>query len=264
MPNFVKNKIIVGRSEYGRRLIDKYVSFNKERKVEEFDFNKVIEMPDDLKIEFSSKSDKALCLYLTKMNPDVTYYGDMDEKMDKTNYSSLIRRLSKRLMMSHDFTLRKDQVDELLNKYKEDDLLKLGERQIKNLERYDAINWYEWSINNWGTKWNASDYEVSDDKRNITFETAWDPAIEVMLEISRQNPDIKFAFLYSDEEIGAHTGYLLTQNGRIDCKGTFEDYSPDAYKLAFDLWDCGDEYEYDDKIGTYVPKEEYESRLEMI
>lgn len=262
MPNFVKNKIIVGRSEYGKRLVEKYCSLDEERERLEFDFNKVIKMPDDLKIEFSSKSDHALCLYLTKVNPDVDYYGTNEEKMDRTSYGKLIKELSKKTLINHDFTLNEDDVYKVLDKYKEESkLLDLGERQIKNLENYDALNWYEWSIRNWGTKWNSSSFEVSEDFKSLTFETAWDPSMEIMIEISKQNPDIKFAYLYSDEAIGSHVGYMLVHGGRIDYKGTFEDYSYDAYKLAFDLWNCGNDYKYDEKMNTFVPKDS--SSMEM-
>ncbi len=266
MPNFVKNKILVGRSEYGRRLIDKYCTYDNESGRLDFDFNKVIKMPEDLQIEFSSRSDQALCLYLTKINPEVDYYGEKKDKITKTAYGKLMKELSKKTLMNHDFTLSAEDIKKLLSKYNEKDsekkLLDLGEKQIRNLENYDAINWYEWAINNWGTKWNASDFETSDDDKSLTFDTAWDPSVEIMLEISRQNPDIRFGYLYSDEAIGSHVGYMLVQAGRIDFKGTFEDYSYDAYRLAFDLWDCSDDYEYDEKMNTFVPKEECSS-LEM-
>ncbi len=42
--------------------------------------------------------------------------------------------------------------------------------------RYGADNWYDWSINNWGTKWNAIDTEVEqrDGTLIYRFDTAWD------------------------------------------------------------------------------------------
>ncbi len=257
MPNFVKNKIIVGRSEFGKRLIEKYCVYKEEREELEFDFNKVIKMPDELRIEFSSKSDHALCLYLTKVNPLVNYYGTNEEKMDKILYDNIIKELSDKTLMKYDFTLSENDIYKVLDKYKEEnELLELGERQINNLKNYGSINWYEWSIRNWGTKWNASDLEVSDDFKNLIFETAWDPSIEIMLQISKQNPDIKFGYLYSDEAIGSHVGYMLVHGGVVDYKGTFEDYSYDAYKLAFDIWGCEDDYRYDEKTNTFVLKDD--------
>jgi hypothetical protein len=39
-------------------------------------------------------------------------------------------------------------------------------------------NWYEWNINNWGTKWDASIYDferLDDNNIRINFDTAWGP-----------------------------------------------------------------------------------------
>ncbi len=50
----------------------------------------------------------------------------------------------------------------------------LGEEER---EKYGENNWYDWSINNWGTKWNAVDTQLVDDTDKILsyqFNTAWD------------------------------------------------------------------------------------------
>ena len=45
-------------------------------------------------------------------------------------------------------------------------------------------------------------------------------------------------------------------NGHIAFEGNFPDQSKDAYKLAFDLWGCADEYLWDEKKGKYVYKDQ--------
>ena len=47
--------------------------------------------------------------------------------------------------------------------------------------RYGFDNWYDWSINNWGTKWNSCDTEVelNENVLNYTFQTAWDCPREI-------------------------------------------------------------------------------------
>lgn len=47
----------------------------------------------------------------------------------------------------------------------------------RRMDEYGALNWYDWSYNNWGTKWNA--YEVrlidwSETKLVVDIQTAWD------------------------------------------------------------------------------------------
>lgn len=260
MPNWVKNRIITGSRELTEKLIEKYGTLEGDEEIKsmQFDFNKIIPMPEDLKIEFSTKSDNALSLYLTKVSPYVEYFGEDNDKLSYDEFNDIKNNISKHLMCSHSLTLNEDSLTKVLEKYNDelDSMLKLGERQVNNVMRYDAVNWYEWSINNWGTKWNSSSLEIDEKKQTLSFETAWDPAIPVFLEITRQNPTKRFAFLYADEAIGSHVGYILASNGHIDYKGTFEDYSEDAYKLSFDLWDCADLYKYDSDKNTYVYKEE--------
>jgi hypothetical protein len=43
-------------------------------------------------------------------------------------------------------------------------------------------NWYEWNINNWGTKWEASIYDferLDDNNIRVNFDTAWGPPVSL-------------------------------------------------------------------------------------
>lgn len=51
-----------------------------------------------------------------------------------------------------------------------------AERWKANIARYGAPTWYEWSIANWNTKWNACYPEVTelgDGSVHVKFDTAW-------------------------------------------------------------------------------------------
>ena len=41
-------------------------------------------------------------------------------------------------------------------------------------KKYGASNWYDWSVKNWGTKWNASEGYFDDEANRLVFNTAWD------------------------------------------------------------------------------------------
>ncbi len=48
-----------------------------------------------------------------------------------------------------------------------------------------GLNWYDWSIKNWGTKWNACDSYV--DECYISFSTAWslpEPVIRKLMALT--------------------------------------------------------------------------------
>lgn len=38
-----------------------------------------------------------------------------------------------------------------------DDILKLGKTAVTNFINYGSTGWYDWAIENWGTKWNSYD-----------------------------------------------------------------------------------------------------------
>ena len=72
----------------------------------------------------------------------------------------------------------------------------LGE---KERELYGENNWYDWSVDNWGTKWNAYYCERIDDS-TIKFFTAWSVPEPIYKNISEMFPSLKFEFKYSYED----------------------------------------------------------------
>jgi len=74
---------------------------------------------------------------------------------------------------------------------------------------YGADNWYDWSINCWGTKWNSCDCEVEDegDVLRYIFNTAWGPPEGVILKLRELYPDVSISAFY-DEPGMEVAGYL--------------------------------------------------------
>jgi hypothetical protein len=67
-------------------------------------------------------------------------------------------------------------------------------------EKDFKVNWRNWQIENWGTKWNAYDgkCEVIDDKAVITFDTAWSNPYPVLAAFCNRF-QIPFEHRYVDE-----------------------------------------------------------------
>lgn len=60
--------------------------------------------------------------------------------------------------------------------------------------------WYDWSIANWGTKWNAYSFEkISDDPFVFRFDTAWDFPTPVFRAAAKKFPDLRFHCVTFDE-----------------------------------------------------------------
>jgi len=62
----------------------------------------------------------------------------------------------------------------------------ISDKEIKKAhKKYGHVGWYDWCINEWGTKWNA--YEISrkiyPDSIYFTFLTAWAPPLGIFEEI---------------------------------------------------------------------------------
>ena len=80
-------------------------------------------------------------------------------------------------------------------------------------DKYGHDNWYDWSINNWGTKWDACEPHINHndiDFFSLTFDTAWSPPIEWIKYIMKDFPDLRFSLEY-DEPGCAFGGNLQAQ-----------------------------------------------------
>ena len=56
----------------------------------------------------------------------------------------------------------------------------------KQRKKFGNNNWYDWSIYNWGTKWNSVRSEISEETENYIvyhFDTAWDAPRPIIQEI---------------------------------------------------------------------------------
>ena len=116
MPNWIKNKVIVKNREVVDEIISSFTTFNEEYKELQFDFNKIIPMPKDLEIEFSTKSDDGLLLYLTKINGNITYLGTKEDKLDTKEYNYLISKINEHLSNKRNLILNEQETNITITK----------------------------------------------------------------------------------------------------------------------------------------------------
>lgn len=75
--------------------------------------------------------------------------------------------------------------------------------------------WYDWNIDNWGTKWNAYSQSTGSIKIDsgtvpyITFQTAWAAPLQVLTKLPYIFPDSGFLHVWADEDHGNNTGMAL-------------------------------------------------------
>ena len=116
---------------------------------------------------------------------------------------------------------------------------------------YGKNNWYDWSLANWGTKWDAYGYDDSIDysqnKNTITFLTAWaapHPVIEKLAEIY---PSVRIEHEWADEDIGSNCGRRVYYDGeRVE--EYYPEYGKESMEFAANVMDRQLEEDY----GLYL------------
>lgn len=96
------------------------------------------------------------------------------------------------------------------------------------------LNWYDWNITYWGTKWNAYDEYTIVDKTSVTFvfNTAWSFPEPIANALSKFNFDLEIKF--ADEDLGNNCGILEYSHNKW--KVQLEDVLPNPYNFAISLW----------------------------
>lgn len=88
-----------------------------------------------------------------------------------------------------------------------------GDLDKRARELYGSNNWYDWSVANWGTKWNAQCSSFNH-KNTLWFDTAWScpiPVLNKLAEICCIN-DVRFEGEWADEDCGCNVGVFWSDN----------------------------------------------------
>ena len=82
-----------------------------------------------------------------------------------------------------------------------------SDRHVKNIEDYGFASWYDWRLAHWGTKWDASDAELSEESATqftYYFFTAWSAPEPVIEAMSRQHPLLQFEGTFDEPGNGVY------------------------------------------------------------
>ena len=112
-----------------------------------------------------------------------------------------------------------------------------GLLQVVNTMLYGEKDWYDWAVCNWGTKWNAFETVISDDR--VAFWTAWSEPTPLFVRLSEMFPEREIRWSWAEEQIGLYAGYVILRNGEIIEEYKAPDCSEEACEIARTCW--GDE-----------------------
>lgn len=245
MPNWVTNVLRVFGDKAKETLDSLFTQ-------DEFDFNKVIPMPNRLNIESGSKNTIAMELYLAERFDDI-----VDE--DRTKIGNELAYVNGELKAKglNPITLDSAHIKELREEHKENliSLINFGKQNFENLRDFGHRTWYEWANHHWGTKWNACETNRTN-YNEIIFVTAWAPPYPVIRKLAELYPNVNFEFEFAEEQTGYWSGRIEIEQGSIVEEMEYPEYSKEAFEKSFEL--CGGEefYEFDEESGTYKYKEE--------
>lgn len=120
---------------------------------------------------------------------------------------------------------------------KEMDFTKLVPRPIEQED-----NWFNWSWDNWGTKWAPNVIWISDETETgtaMTFQSAWGPPIQLFTAIAKLFPTLDFALVYSEDGM-TFCGAVFWTNGELTGEAHISDYTADPRYEALVAKDNGD------------------------
>ena len=261
MPNHVRN--IVSFNVSGEKLNEILNAIKlDEEGIGSIDFNKLIPMPPELNIEKGSNTQKGCELFSGYVN----------------RAQKIINILNNPNIDDNQFTKAVSEQKELIKELnglsgENKHLFDLGKQYNENVNNYGYGDWYEWSVANWDTKWNA--YDFSHYENTISFSTAWSAPDSVIRAISEKYPDVEVFHRWADEDIGTNLGEREYKNGDIVYQHIPDSFSKEAYDMAFETWgavpeeyglklnSAGTEYIESDKEETLLLPEADDEDLEM-
>lgn len=246
MPNWVKNKVRIEKKE-----VIKECYSQDENGYEDFDFDKIIPMPKSMHLTSGGMQDTSIHYALSKKGNEekeriinklketkCVFYGNY--------YNKIFRYYNNENYTQDKFDKANKELKDIISGKKKQDfenidykglgiknLEDLGNTYLNNILEYGFDTWYDWSCENWGTKWGACHtYYV--DENNIEFDTAWSCPFKIFEEISKKyNTRVEVEF--ADEDIGNNCGIVIYD------KGEEIDFIEGDRELAYRVWDYTDE-----------------------
>lgn len=245
MPNHVTNKIqFIGEQEN----ITKVLELIKGEE-DAIDFNKIIPMPKTLNLTSGGNDTESMQYALSKKPMSESqrikamlilkkcdYYG--------TYYNKIFRN---RIFTTEELEKAAKEFENNLKEHKRNmfenidyeglgikTFEDLGNMYINNIINYGHDSWYDWRIENWGTKWGAYDIYVGENV--IEFDTAWNCPFEILDKLAEicNKFDVGFVGKWADEDCGHNVGTFKTKDGLLYDEPA-EDESNKAYEIYIEL-----------------------------
>lgn len=211
MPNWTYNRI-----KCKKELGDKLLTINEGNY--SLDFNKLIPMPEDLKLDAGTIENKSIsCYYLSLSDEDKLKLMKLLKNKEVFFHRNYWNKYESDIKNFEDNPNKlREEIDNYHGLIDFDDkkhfsnILELGKQYVENIKKYGYPQWYDWCVENWGTKWNVEDdvdvvYDENKNEYDISFPTAWSVPSGIVEKYSELCSDDEFYWEYEDEDYdGTH------------------------------------------------------------
>ena len=241
MPNYVTN-IIKFKNRKAFDLFKKIYVEADPQGGERFDFNKLVPMPEELEIESGGITDIGIDYVIREML-----------RSGFPGIESIVEKAEEILKKQRPFGYSRptdadldEEVETIKKIGKFDHMVEQGKKAIQNILDYGYQDWYLWSVENWGTKWNACNYRDDPDELTVVFETAWSTPEHIIRKLTDEMPGGRIESVeVADENVGYNCGYYDFSYG-LCFPEYLEDGSDEAFDLAIRVQGDEDLYEKDE------------------
>jgi len=134
----------------------------------------------------------------------------------------------------------------------------LEAQTARNVEKYGYDNWYDYCVNEWGTKWDcgeqgASDIHPEGRMLHTAFDTAWSPPINAYEKLV----DLGFRVnaMYYEPGMGYAGSFGEHGDEEVNLEGmSADDIERDYPELdeAFGIAECMREYQEDEELTEWI------------
>lgn len=211
MPNWTYNRI-----KCKKEIGDKLLTINEGNY--SLDFNKLIPMPEDLKLDAGTIENKSIsCYYLSLSDEDKLKLMKLLKNKEVFFHHNYWNKYKSDIKNFEDNPIKlKEEIDnyhgliDFDEKKHFSNILELGKKYVENIKKYGYPQWYDWRVENWGTKWNVEDdvdvvYDENKNEYDISFSTAWSVPSGIVEKYSELCSDDEFYWEYEDEDYdGTH------------------------------------------------------------
>jgi hypothetical protein len=239
MPNHVShNCVITGPAPEVDRFVKKMLQWgSNERtgeKYQRFDFDQIIPMPELLK---DSKASSLVSDGLAVLGYDCNFGLRKPKFVGKEQ--SLERFLNWSWVKSAGITTIKEVEKALIER--NPGIIDEAKRALKIFEEYGHIDWYSWSIQNWGTKWNSYSFKMIKQSKTMVefnFDTAWSFPEPVFDALAKEFPELVIDVAAFDEGhcFCMHAHYNVVSNVRYNegkCDPAGDRFSAEIYERVY-------------------------------